>query len=189
MIIEPYLAAQGVRQALGGIEAGGGQHLAYAAIEALDHAVSLRMTGLDQAVVDAVLRAGAVEAMTPGGIAFAGGAEAIGKFLAVIGQDLLHREGRLRDESLEKGGRIRRRFLAENLHIHPARGAIDADEEIAMGGLVGHLRQILDIDMDEARFIILTPKKGSCLLPYLRQDNEIMAKGGAYEPVDLSPSG
>ena len=33
------------------------------------------------------------------------------------------------------------------------------------------------------------PKKGSCLLPYLRQDNEIMAKGGAYEPVDLSPSG
>ena len=31
--------------------------------------------------------------MTPGGIAFAGGAAAIGKFLAVIGQDLLHREG------------------------------------------------------------------------------------------------
>ena len=33
------------------------------------------------------------------------------------------------------------------------------------------------------------PKKGSCLLPYLRQDNEIMAKGGAYEPADLSPYG
>jgi len=42
------------------------------------------MTGLDEAVVDAVLLAGAVEAMTPGGIAFAGGAEAIGEFLAII---------------------------------------------------------------------------------------------------------
>jgi hypothetical protein len=113
------------------------------------------MTGLDEAMVDAVAIAGAVEAMPSGGIAFAGGAEAIGKFLAVIGQDLLHREGRLRDESLEKSGRIGRRFLAENLHIHPARGAIDADEQIAMRGLVGHLRQILDIDVDEARLIIL----------------------------------
>ena len=45
------------------------------------------MTGLDQPVVDAVASAGAVAAMTSGGIAFAGGAEAIGKFLAVIGQD------------------------------------------------------------------------------------------------------
>ena len=33
------------------------------------------------------------------------------------------------------------------------------------------------------------PKKGSCLLPWMRQANEIMAKGGAYEPADLSPSG
>jgi hypothetical protein len=33
--------------------------------------------------------------MTPGGVAFAGGAAAIGKFLAIIGQDFLHREGRL----------------------------------------------------------------------------------------------
>ncbi len=44
------------------------------------------MAGLDEAVFDVVLLAGAVEAMTPGGIAFAGGAKAIGKFLAVIGQ-------------------------------------------------------------------------------------------------------
>ena len=33
------------------------------------------------------------------------------------------------------------------------------------------------------------PKKGSCFLPWLRQANEIMAKGGAYEPADLSPCG
>jgi hypothetical protein len=40
--------------------------------------------------------------MTSGRVAFAGGAEAIGEFLAIIGQDFLHREGRLSDESLEK---------------------------------------------------------------------------------------
>ena len=66
MIIQPYIAAQGVLQALGRIEAGGGQHLADAAIEALDHAIGLGMTGLDEAVVDAVLLAGAVKAMTSG---------------------------------------------------------------------------------------------------------------------------
>ena len=64
------------------------------------------MTGLDEAVVDAMLLAGAVEVMTSGRVAFAGGAEAIGEFLAIIGQDFLHREGRFSDESLEKGGRI-----------------------------------------------------------------------------------
>ncbi len=47
MIIQPYIAAQGILQALGRIEASGGQHLADAAIEAIDHAVSLGMTGLD----------------------------------------------------------------------------------------------------------------------------------------------
>ena len=140
MIIPAHLAAQGVRQALGRIAAGGGQHRADPAIAALDHAVSLGMTGLDQPVVDAVAIAGAVAAMTSGGIAFAGGAAAIGEFLAVIGQDFLHPEGRLRDESLEKSGRIRRRFLAEHLDIHPARGAINADEQIAMGVFVRHPR-------------------------------------------------
>ena len=155
MIIPPYLAAEGVRQALGRIAAGGGQHRADAAIAARDPAVSLRMTGLDEAVIDAVAIAGAVAAMTPGGITFTGGAEAIGKFLAVIGQDLLHREGRLREESLQKTGRIHGGFLAEHLHLHPARGAIDADAQIAMGVFVRHPRQLLDIDRDEARLIIL----------------------------------
>ena len=47
---------------------GGRQHLADAAIEALDHAIVLGMTGLNEAVVDAVLLAGADEAMTSGRI-------------------------------------------------------------------------------------------------------------------------
>ena len=106
MMIPAHRAAQGVLQALGRIEAGGGQHRADTAIAALDPAVSLGMTGLDEAVVDVVVLASAIKAMTPGGVTFAGGAAAIGEFLAIISQNFLHREGRLSDESLEKGGRI-----------------------------------------------------------------------------------
>ena len=120
MMIQAHIAAQGVLQALGRIEAGGGQHRADAAIAALDPAVGLGMTGLDEAVVDVVALASAIKAMTPGGVTFAGGAEAIGEFLAIIGQDFLHREGGLRDESLQETGRIHGGFLAENLHVHPA---------------------------------------------------------------------
>ena len=118
MIIPAHLAAQGVRQALGRIAAGGGQHRADPAIAALDPAVGLGMTGLDEAVVDVVALASAIKAMTPGGIAFAGGAAAIGEFLAIIGQDFLHLEGGLRDESLQETGRIHGGFLAEHLHVH-----------------------------------------------------------------------
>ncbi len=90
--------------------------------------MGLGMTGLDQPVFDAVLITGAVAAMTSGRVAFAGGATVSGNVLAVIGQDVLHREGRLRDESLEKSGRMSCHFLAEHLAIHPARGAINGHE-------------------------------------------------------------
>ena len=78
------------------------------------------MTGLDEAVVDVVVLASAIKAMTPGGVTFAGGAAAIGEFLAIIGQDFLHLEGGLRDKSLQKTGRIQSGFLAENLDVDPA---------------------------------------------------------------------
>ena len=98
MIREPYIAPERVRQALGGSEAGGGQHLADAAIEAIDHAVGLGMTGFDEAVLK-----DPIEAVLASRVPFAGGAKAIGEFLTIIGQDFLHSEGRLRDGSLEKG--------------------------------------------------------------------------------------
>ncbi len=120
MITRPHRAAQGLLQALCRSEAGGGQPLADPAMEALHPAVGLGMTGLDQAMFDAMTNAGAIKVMMAGGIAFAGGAKAIGKFLAMVGQDLLHREGGLVDKSLEKTGRVRGGFRAEQCQEHPA---------------------------------------------------------------------
>ncbi len=101
------------------------------------------------------LLAGAVEAMTSGRIAFAGGAAAIGECFAVIRQHLLDLEGCLIDESLQKAGGLGSGFCAQDFHVNPARGPVDRHEQIAMRRFIRHLRQILDIDMDEARLIIL----------------------------------
>jgi hypothetical protein len=40
-----------------------------------------------------------------------------------------------------------------NLHKHPAFGAINSDKQMAPSGLIGHLGQVFDIDLDEARLV------------------------------------
>ncbi len=71
------VAHDGVVQVLAGAKAGGGQHLADTAMEALDHAMDLRVPGLDQAMVDSVLGADLVAGMVAGGLALSVGKEAV----------------------------------------------------------------------------------------------------------------
>ena len=93
MIIQPHLAAQGVRQTLGRIETGGRQHRADAAIEAFHPAVGLGMARFDEAVIKVLCGTDPVEAMLTRRFALAGGSKAIGELLAVIGQDLADPKG------------------------------------------------------------------------------------------------
>ena len=74
--------------------------------------------------------------MTPGRVALAGGATAIGNRLAVIGPHLLDLEGRLIDAPLAKFGGMVRRLCAPDGHVNPAGGAVNGHEQIAMRGLV-----------------------------------------------------
>ena len=90
----------------GGGERGGFQHLGDAAVEALDHAVGLRVSGLDQAVVDAALGAGAVEDVLAGGPALAGGAKAVGELFAVVGQHGAKAERRFGAQALQEAGGV-----------------------------------------------------------------------------------
>ena len=66
VIVEPNVAGEGVRQVLSGIEAGGGEHLGDASVEAFHHPVGLRVAGSNEPVLDAVTRAALVEEMASG---------------------------------------------------------------------------------------------------------------------------
>lgn len=85
-MVERRVALQGVFEGFPGAEAVGGQHLGDESVEALDHAAGLRVCRLDQAMVDGVLGAEAIDGMAAGGLALVGGAEAIGELLAVVGE-------------------------------------------------------------------------------------------------------
>ena len=51
------------------------------------------MAGSDESVVDAVVHTALVEGVTSGGLAFAGGAEAVSECLAVVGENVFDGEG------------------------------------------------------------------------------------------------
>ena len=73
----------------------GAPHVGDAAIEALDHAVGLWGPGLDETMLDAVGSTDPIEGMVAGRPALAGGAEAAGELLAVIGEQRGGRAERL----------------------------------------------------------------------------------------------
>ncbi len=57
------------------------------------------------------MRAALVEKMASSRFAFIGGAEAVGEFLAVVGEDLLNREGRFVDQAPQEIAGIGGGFL------------------------------------------------------------------------------
>ena len=130
VIIDVDIAPQGRRQVLTRAAATGRQDLADAAIAALDHAVGLGMARRDEAVLNVLCGTAPVAAMLARRFARAGSATAVGKLLAVIGQDLADPEGgRLEEvaqEALGAGGGP----FGQDLDLNPACGAVDDGEEI-----------------------------------------------------------
>ncbi len=86
VIIQIDEAFEGGLQGGGGVEAVGAQDVSNTAIEAFDHAIGLRAAGLGQAMRDAVVGTDPIEGMGAGGLALAGGTEAIGELLAIVGE-------------------------------------------------------------------------------------------------------
>ena len=155
LIVELHIAYQGVAQVFAGPEAGGGQHLADTTVESLDHAIGLGVSRLDEAVGDVVPGADLIEGMAPGRRALSGGAEAVGELLAVIGEHRGDRERRGLDQAFEEGAGMVGAFGRQDLDVDPARSAVDGGEEVLAAVLIGHLRQVLHIDVHETRFVVL----------------------------------
>ncbi len=131
------------------------EHFADAAVEALDHTVGLRVPGFDEAMFDGMLDTDLVEGIVAGGLALAGGAEAVGELLTVIGEHLGELERRSLDEAFEEGAGVVGTFRGQDLHVDPARGAVDGGEQILACVLIGHLRQVLHVHVHEAWLIVL----------------------------------
>ncbi len=101
-------------------------------------------------MLDAELLAQAVEHVCAAGfLLLAASREAVGELAAVVGQKLDDLDGLtcwtlLRDRHCAIG------LVGIELDEDPARSTVDGNEEIAPCRLVGHLRQVLDVDVHKA---------------------------------------
>ena len=57
--------------------------------------------------------------------------------------------------AFEEGAGMVGAFGRQDLDVDPARGAVDGGEEVLAAVLIGHLGQVLHIDVHEARFVVL----------------------------------
>ena len=85
MVVEPGATQEGDFQFLAGTEVMRAQQIGNASIEALDHAIGLRMFGLGQAVVNTPSRTQLIKGVCARGRALPRGDEAVAEFLAVAG--------------------------------------------------------------------------------------------------------
>ncbi len=108
-------------------------------------------------MLDTVIGADSIEGVGAGRVALAGGAEAVGKLLAVVGEELVDGKGSLIDQALEEAAGGGCRLILEDFHVNPAGCAINGGEQIRALVRVRHLRQVFDVHMHEAWLIRLEP--------------------------------
>ena len=82
------------------------------------------------------------------------GCEAIGELSIVVGEQLDDLHGRSQMQLLQEMDRTGFGLVRIDADMHPARGTVDGHEEVAALALVGHLGQVLDINVHEARLIV-----------------------------------
>ena len=131
------------------------EYIANAPIEALHYPVGLGRPGLGQPVLDAKFRAQPVELMFSSGLALARGKQAVCELFAVVRQQLDDPQRAGLVHGLQETACARGRLVTFNHHEHPARGPVDGHEQVAAPGLIGHLRQILDVHVQVARLVCL----------------------------------
>ena len=145
MVVQGRVAQQGLLQILSAVEVVRLEHVADAAIEALDHAIGFGRAGLGQAVLNTQLLAQLVKLVVPRGLALTRGKQAVRELLAAVGQEPgdLERSGLV--QRLEEAAGAGRSPVFLDRHKHPARGPVNGHEQVAAPGLVSHLRQVFDI--------------------------------------------
>ena len=170
VVVNFEVVAQSRLELGGRTEAGLIDDLADAAVEAFDHAVSLRMARWNKAMLDRQVFAEHVErvlasryAIAADGVFLPAG-EAVGELAAVVGEQLddVDRAGVFHLDQEVSAAAVG--LVGIDFHEDPTGCAIDGDKQITSRSLVGHLRQILDVYMEVARFVVLERLLGRGLL-------------------------
>jgi len=85
----------------------------------------------------------------------AAGREAVGELAAIVGEQLDDLDGAGLVDLGEKIDAAAVGLVGIQLDEDPASAAVDRDEQVAPRRLVRHLRQVFDIDVHEARLVVL----------------------------------
>lgn len=78
-----------------------------------------------------------------------------GKLRAVVSEDLADLDGRSQLEPTQKTETAGFGHVTVEVHENPARCTVDGDEQVASRGLVRHRRQVLDVNVGKAGFVVL----------------------------------
>lgn len=114
------------------------------AVEALDHAVGLRMAWRNKPMLDIKLLAQTVEYVAPARLSvLALGSKTVGELAAVIGKQFNDLDRASSTRLCQKVGSAILTLVSVDVDEHPARGAIDGDEQVAPGGFILYLGKYL----------------------------------------------
>lgn len=153
VVVGVEVVGQRELQLLGRREPGLFDELTDAPIKALDHAIGLRMSWRDKAVLYPLRDALLIEQMLASRLlGFTG--ETVGELAAVIRQYLGDIEGCRLAQAAQEICAAGLGLVAVDTQIDPARGSVYRHEQIAAAVLVGHLRQVLDVNVNEARYVV-----------------------------------
>ena len=123
LIIQPFIAFEGVYQFSGGAKDSVVEHLGDAPVEAFDHTDGMGAVRVNEVVVDAVGSAELLKLMLAGKGTLAGGTEAVGELFAIIRQNLGNFERGSLEQLSEKCTVLFDRLAGPHLQIYPAAGA------------------------------------------------------------------
>src|ERR1700712_5193492 len=123
--------------------------VADAPIETLDHAVRLRVAGRAKPGFDSQRLAGEGKHMLTRSLLASAG-KTIRELAAVVGQQRLDHHRCYPPEASQEVGAADLGLIAVGAKVDPARGPVDGDKQVPAARLVGHLRQVLDVHVDEA---------------------------------------
>ncbi len=127
--------------------------LSDAAIEAFDHTVGLGVSGGAEAVLDAQFSADEVEGVIARDL-LVGAGESVRELAAIVGQHLLDHHGCSTFEAPQEVRAADLSLVTIDAKVDPSRGTINGDEQVTSIRLIGHLRKVLDVEMQEAGLIV-----------------------------------